>query len=88
MCRRRQWSGSRTIIEEDRLLLTGGALLDRCTWAAALAINIRHVVTDRESAPGMSPEDGEFGLVADIVDRSGTGDVYHTGSAPLVGSRD
>jgi len=88
MCRGRKWSGPWTTIEEDRLLLPGGTLLDRCTWAAALAINIRHVVADREGISGMSPEDSGFGLVADVIDGSGTGDVYHTGSAPLVRPRD
>jgi len=76
--RRNQWCGPRTLIEEDRLLLPGGDLLNRGAGAAAFAINICHVITDREGVCRMSPEDGEFGTVVDIVDRGRTGDVRHT----------
>jgi hypothetical protein len=72
--RGRQWSSPWTIIEEDRLLLPGGDLLNRGAWTAALAINIRHIITDREVVFRMRPEDSRFDTVLDIVDRSGTGD--------------
>lgn len=83
-CHRRQWSGAWAIIEENRLLLARRDLLDRGTWAATLAINIRHIVTNREGVFRMSPEDRRF----DIVDGSGTRDVSHVGGAPLGRPRD
>ena len=76
--RRNQRCGPWTIIEEDRLLLPSGDLLNRGAGTAAFAINVCHVITDREGVFRMSPEDGGFGTVVDIVDRGGTGDVRHT----------
>ena len=76
--RRRQWGSPRTIIEEDRLLLPGGDLLDRGAWAAAFAINIRHIITNREGVFRTSPEDGGFDTAVDVGDRGRTGDVSHT----------
>ena len=87
MCRRGQWSSPWTIIEGDRVLLPGGDLLERGVWAAALAINIRHVVTNREGVSRTNPEDGRFDSGVGVADRSGTGDVDHIVSAPLVGPR-
>ena len=81
--RQRQRSSSWTI-EEDRLLLLGGNFLNWGTWAATLAINVRHVIADREDTSRMSPENGGFSSAIDITDGSGTGDVSHTGSVPLV----
>ena len=81
-----QWGGPWPVVEEDRLL-TGGDLLDRGAWAAAFAINIRHVITNREGVFRMSPVDGGFDPV-DIVHGSGTGDINHIRSAPLVRPRD
>lgn len=69
------------------MLLAGGDLLDRGAWAAAFAINIRHVVTNRESVFRMNPVDGGFDSVS-VIDGSGTGDVGHIGSATLVRPRD
>jgi len=78
----RQWCSPRPVVEEDRLLLASEDLLDRGAWAAALAINIRHVITDRESVSRMNPVDGRFDSV-DVVDGSGTRDVGRVGGAPL-----
>jgi hypothetical protein len=72
--RGRQWSSPWTIIEEDRLLLPGGDLLNRGAWTGAFTINIHHIITDQEVVFQMSPEDSGFGTVLDIIDRSRTGD--------------
>ena len=74
--RRKQRCSSWTIIEEDGLLLPGGDLLDRGAWAAAFAINICHVITDREDVFRTSPKDGGFDA-ADIVDGGRTRNVNH-----------
>jgi hypothetical protein len=87
MRRGRQRSGPWPVIEEDRLMMLGGGLLDRGTWAAALAINICHVITDREGVFRMNPVDGGFDS-DDIVDGSGAGDVNRIGGATLVRPRD
>lgn len=78
VCCRRQRSSTRTIIEEDRLLLPSGNLLNGGAWAAGFAINICHVIADREGVLRfrMSPEDGGFDSDG-IVDRSRTRDVSH-----------
>lgn len=74
--RRRQWSSPWTIIEEDRLVLQSGNLLDGGAWAATFAINISHVIAYREGALRMSPEDGGLDSI-EIANRSGTRDVSH-----------
>ena len=75
---RRQRSSARTIIEEDRLLLPCGNFLNGGAWAAGFAINICHVIADRERVLRfrMSPEGGGFDS-DDIVDGSRTRDVGH-----------
>ena len=86
--RRRQWSSPRTTVEQGRVLVPGGDLLNRSTWAATLAINVRHVITNREGVFRMNPEDSRFDSVVDIVNWSGAGDVGHIMGAPLVRSGD
>jgi len=76
---RRQWSSTWTIIEEDRLLLPCGNFLNGGAWATGFAINICHVIADGEGVLRfrMSPGDGGFDSVDDIVDGSRARDVSH-----------
>lgn len=69
------------------MLLPSRDLLDRGVWAAALAINIRHVITNREGVFRTNPDDGWFDSDVDIIDGSGARNVIHVVGAPLVGPR-
>ncbi|KAF9779046.1 hypothetical protein BJ322DRAFT_1221604 [Thelephora terrestris] len=67
---------ARGSVLKNRSLLSGRDFWGRGAWTAALAINIRHIVTNRERVFHMGLEDGRF----DIAGGSGARNIGHVGS--------